>query len=469
MDELCNKSIAELGKLIRSVEVSSKEITQTYLDRITRFDKEINCFISVEADQALKQAEQADKKVTKNASLHPMHGIPIAIKDIFERKNIEVTAGSKYFSYTSDQTATVIKRLQEAGAVILGTLNLDEFAAGGTGANSHFGRCTNPWNKDHITGGSSSGSAAAVCAGLATATLGSDAGGSIRLPAAFCGVTGLKPTYGRVSRFGAIPRTWSMDCIGPLANSAQECAIVLDAIAGKDSRDSTSVDTTFSFRSLQSNDIGSISIGIDDSLNTDLDNSTGRSIDATVKKLTDLGFDVKPVALPNIDQLNDLHQVIVKCEAAAFHGKRIRDTSEELSTGTKSVIQEGFLIPATRYIEALSLRATVLDEFNRQVFNQCDAFLMPVSNVTAPKYVEDDETNPQSIDRMFTQISRFIRFVNYLGIPAISFPTGFDDNGLPIGMQLLGKPWQESLLLSIVDIFQQNTNYHARDISPFLA
>lgn len=460
MNNTLYNSITELRNLIQTREASSQEVTENYLARVELYNSNVNCFLFVDQDGARKQAEELDKELQQGHIRSPLHGIPIALKDIFEKEGHRVTAGSKSFSHLSHKTATVVSRLVKAGVVILGYLNLDEFAAGGTGENAHFGRCKNPWHHEHIAGGSSSGSASAVASRLAIATLGSDAGGSIRVPSAYCGVTGMKPTYGRVSRFGAIPRTWSMDCIGPIAHNAKDCAVVLDVIAGADDRDITSLDSPTLFLEALSKPLHSMRIGVDKHLISQSDDVIQRACDETIHVIGELGNNVHDIHIPNIDLLNHLQQVIVKAEGAALHGKRARRQPEDLSIEMKSAIQEGFGLPATTYIEALSLRTTLLNEFNTNIFSVCDAVLLPVTPNTVPKHSAASVNDLKTIDKAFSESARYTRFVNYLGLPAITFPCGFDKGYLPLGLQLIGTPWSEATLLQMVHAIQNLTDHH---------
>ena len=460
MTNLVQLSASQLRHLLDSRECSAREITEAFLTEIDKKNRQINCYLNVDHQKAIQQADEADQRIfaanRTDQGISPVSGIPIAMKDIFERDGEIVSAGSKPYRFQSTTTATTVSRLNQSGAVVLGTLNLDEFAAGGTGANAHFGHCNNPWNENHITGGSSSGSAAAVSARMTPVSIGSDAGGSIRLPAAYCGVTGIKPTYGRVSRYGAVPRTWSMDCIGPIAHSAEDCALLLDVIAGVDQYDSTTIDAKKAFWPLSQPDLSGIRIGVDPLLLSETDSETSNAIEKTLGVLQQVGAATLQIALERIDTLNDMQQIVVKSEGASYHGQKLKHHSSSVSKETKSVIQEGFLIPATSYIQALSLRASLLDQFINTAFKGCDAILIPVSPSTAPKRIPDSKTLAHQIEKDFTTSARFTRFANYLGLPAIAFPIGIDSNGLPLSAQILAKPWAEKLILEIVDVFQKS-------------
>ena len=315
-----HRTLVDIAENIRRRELGPVEVTESLLERIGRLDSTVNAFISVQAEEALAAAQRAEDALMGGDRRGRLHGVPLAHKDAFQRKNKVATAGACVFDQPAGSTATVIRRLEDAATVNLGTLNLDEFAAGGTGENRHHGRCCNPWAPRHVTGGSSSGSAAAVAARFVYAALGGDAGGSIRIPAALCGVVGLKPTYGRVSRFGALPRTWSMDCIGPLARTAADCALVMEVIAGPDPEDPTAAHVDVpDYRKGLRTDLKGLAIGVASGPEfEDLDAEIAGLLDVAVGVLESLGARTVPVLVPDVSLLNDLQQVLVKCEGKEF-------------------------------------------------------------------------------------------------------------------------------------------------------
>jgi aspartyl-tRNA(Asn)/glutamyl-tRNA(Gln) amidotransferase subunit A len=452
---LAYRSLSDVSAMLQAREISSQSLTTLMLERALERNPEINCFIEIFADTALQHAQQMDRELEAGNWRGPLHGIPVAVKDIFDFPGYCATAGSSLTRSPSNQHATVLQKLEDAGAVILGTLNLDELAAGGTGDNAHFGRCRNPWNTAHNTGGSSGGSAAAVAAGLAYAALGSDAGGSIRLPAAFCGVVGLKPSYGRVSRHGAMARTWSMDCIGPLARSCRDAGIVFNAILGQDLLDASSVVSAAVSCNLPSGQPADLpNIGLFDDATTRLHRQTDTNFDQALSLLDGAGYELEPARIPDLDLYTSLQQVLVKSEGAAMHERALRNNDPCMSHAVRSVIEGGLEIPAVRYIEALSLRPQLLQSFIEEVMGEIDLLIMPVSLPVAPAFISTDALQAREVDRAFSQVATMTRFANYLGLPAISIPSGCDSNGLPTAIQLVARPFEESLLLSTAAHFE---------------
>ncbi len=459
-----HRTLVEIAENIRLREVGSVQVTEALLERIGRLDPSVNAFISLHSDEALAAAQRAEDALMRGDRRGMLHGVPLAHKDAFQRKNKVATAGARVFDQPADSTATVIGRLEDAAAVNLGTLNLDEFAAGGTGENRHHGRCCNPWAPQHITGGSSSGSAAAVAARFVYAALGGDAGGSIRIPAALCGVVGLKPTFGRVSRFGALPRTWSMDCIGPLARTAEDCALLLEVIAGRDSEDPTAAHVEVpEYRKGLRTDLKGLVIGVASGPEfEDLDAAISDLLDAALGVLRSLGARTVPVTVPDVSLLNDLQQVLVKCEAATLLGPLMRTRGDLISLPAMSVIQAGLLIPATRYLEAKSMRGPLLRAHVEAVFGKVDALFAPVVPGPAPTIPSTLSEDSAAVERLFTRSARFTRFANYLGTPGLSVPCGFTVSGLPAAFQLLGRPFSEQMLLAVAHAYQSATNHHHR-------
>lgn len=436
-------------RALASGELSSLAITSAYLDLAHSGNPEINCYIRIESDSALAGAKQADAARRRGEELHPLCGVPIAIKDIFHRRGIPVSAGSGAHAIDSGHDATVVQRLRQAGMPILGTLNLDEFAAGGSGINEHFGRCRNPVDRHFLAGGSSSGSAAAVGAQMAPLSLGSDAGGSIRLPAGWCGVTGLKPTYGRVSRYGVIPRTWSMDCIGPLASDAAGCAMLLELIAGEDGGDPSTLQGRQRFTPVPGVADRSLRIGVDRSIPGTIGRHQGVALSRVEAVFRDMGLGIVETVLPELEPLNQLHQVVVKCEGAAYLAPLLSSGDNKVSESVRHVVREGYEISAAAYLSALRLRLPTLRAFLDAVLGDADAILLPLCPDDVPSSDHDD------IMGLFARSARFTRFVNYLGLPTIAFPVCRDDNGLPVSVQLLGKPRDEFALISLVDAFER--------------
>jgi aspartyl-tRNA(Asn)/glutamyl-tRNA(Gln) amidotransferase subunit A len=468
--ELAYRSLADVSALIQAAETSSETVTRLLLQRIHEHNPEINCFIEVFGEEALRQARQLDRELGNGKWRGALHGVPVAVKDIFDFPGHGASAGSGLARDAATSHATLLRKLEAAGAVIIGVLNLDELAAGGTGDNAHFGRCKNPWNPAHISGGSSSGSAAAVAAGLCYASIGSDAGGSIRIPAAFCGVVGMKPSYGRVSRQGAMARTWSMDCIGPVTRNCNDAAIVLNAILGQDPQDASSVRSEPVICQLPSAQTGSLPvIGVFEGHAVSSPAPCDPNYDSALKLLADAGYALPSSAVPDLDLYTEMQQIIVKSEGAAMHGRALRNADPKLSYAVRSVIEGGLDIPAVRYIEALSLRPGLVQSFIETVLGEADLLLMPVSLPSAPLFSPQDGLEARDIDLAFSQMATMTRFANYLGLPAISIPSGCDSSGMPTAIQLVGRPFEESLLLSTAAHFESlhgPLTYPGQDSTP---
>jgi len=444
-EEICYLTLTELSHRIKNRKVTCLSVTSAVLSRIDYLNPLINCYNNVFHAYAIEKAKQLDVEIENDVWRGKLHGIPIGIKDIFDFHKHHASAGSLLPRDKSRQVATVVEKLESAGAIILGTLNMDELAAGGTGDNAHFGRCNNPFDLKHITGGSSSGSAAAVASGLAFAAIGSDAGGSIRIPAAFCGVTGLKPTYGLVSRYGAMARTWSMDCIGPLTRCVEDANSVMDVIQGLDPFDATSVSSNpIEFVDNNHLIIGAVYLDPIYQLNKKDENFLlARNL------LEQSGQLFQNVTLPDLDLYTQMQQIIVKSEGAAMHRKALLDDESAMSFAVRSVIAGGLEIAAVDYIKALSIRSSVLNHLIKNIMANIDVLMLPVSMPTASKFVPPEAMQSAKIDRNFSTMSTMTRFANYLGLPAISIPTGISAEGLPTALQLVGKPFEENKLIYI--------------------
>jgi len=461
--DLSNLSLAALSGMIRTRDVTSLAATDACLDTIKANNPAINAFVRIDADCARQAAEAADRDIAHGRWRGPLHGVPLAHKDMFYRMGESSTGGSLILGERrADRTAAVIERLDAAGSVTVGWLNMAEFAAGPTGQNDHFGSCRNPWNLDYISGGSSSGSGAAIAARCVYGSLGSDTGGSIRLPAGICGVTGLKTTYGRVSRYGAMPRCWTLDVFGPIARSAEDCALILQAIVGRDDRDSSTVDMPVPnyFEELRL-DLKGLTIGVPDNhFFPELEDVVRPMHHATLERLADLGAKIMRLPMPDPTPLYRLTNLVNKAEAAALHGRWIRERPHDYNLSTLARIEAGFHIPATAYIEALNLRPVILRDFTAAVFDQgCDVLYVPVLTGPVPTIAETTIEEAGATEAIIDKITRCTRWVSYLGLPGASFPCGFA-NGLPVSAQLIGRPFSEHTLLGVIHAYQQVTEWH---------
>jgi aspartyl-tRNA(Asn)/glutamyl-tRNA(Gln) amidotransferase subunit A len=445
--------VAAAGRIARR-EVSSVELVQASLAGIEQQQPKLNAFTRVDADAALAAAEAADLKVAAGQPLGPLHGVPLAHKDMFYRAGRPSSCGSAFRrDWRPAETATVLERLDAAGAIDLGTLNMSEWAMGPTGHNIHFGPARNPHDPGHVTGGSSSGSGSATAAGLCFGALGSDTGGSIRLPAHFCGLVGIKPSWGLVSRHAAMPLSWSLDAIGPLARTTRDVARLLGVIAGFDPRDRLSRNHPVpDYEALLERPVRGIRLGLGLVLEgraaRDADPAYLALLEAAAQKLARAGVEIVPLPCPPLDRLNSLMSAVLKPEAARLHGRLMREQPQAFSPQVLSRLEGGLFVPATRYLEALDLRAIELRRFHETVFTRCDALLMPVANGPAPTLEEADIQDPALVPAFIDGLTGRTRWVNYLGLPALSTPCG-KVRGLPVGAQLIGRPFDDQLLLRL--------------------
>ncbi|WP_213773323.1 amidase [Bradyrhizobium sp. dw_78] len=457
-------SLTSIAKAIAEKRFSSREVTQSCLDRIDQWQPRLNAFMAIEAEAALAAADDADKALAMGNRRGVLHGVPLAHKDMYYDAGKVVTCGSKIRrDFTATTTATALQRLKDAGTVRLGSLQMAEFAYGPTGHNSHFGPVHNPWNVDHITGGSSSGSGAAVAARLTFAALGSDTGGSIRMPSHFCGVTGLKTTVGRVSRAGAMPLSQSLDTVGPLAQSAEDCALLMGLLAGADPEDPTAIALPVpDYVAATGGSLQGLRIGVPTAFYVDdLDPEVARVLDETIATFKREGVEIVQVELPDQRQLSSAAQLVLAVEAAAFHKRWMIERLEDYSPQVRMRLENGLAIPAITYLEAMRWRGPAVSAHTAATAG-VDAVIAPVSPVPAPTIAESDVGGGPGAEAVIQRLTRFTRPVNYLGLPSLAIPCGFTRGGLPVGMQLIGRSFDEALLLRIGAAFQRATDFHDR-------
>jgi aspartyl-tRNA(Asn)/glutamyl-tRNA(Gln) amidotransferase subunit A len=457
-------SLTEVAQAISSKRFSSREATQSCLDRIAQWQPHLNAFMAIEGEAALEAADAADAALAKGNVSGALHGVPLAHKDMYYEAGKVVTCGSKIRrDFVATTTSTALQRLKNAGTIRLGSLQMVEFAFGPTGHNTHFGAVHNPFALDHITGGSSSGSGSAVAARLTFAALGSDTGGSIRMPAHFCGVTGLKTTYGRISRAGAMPLSQSLDTVGPLARTAEDCALLLGLMAGADPEDPTaSASPIPDYMAATREPIKGLTIGVPTAFYVDdLDPEVARILDETIATLKREGATIVQVELPDQRQLTAAAQLIVAVEAAAFHKRWLIEREQDYGPQVLMRLHNALAIPGVTYLEALRWRGPALSAHMAAVAG-VDAVIAPVAPVPAPTLAESDVGNSPDAESVIQRLTRFTRPINYLGLPALSIPSGFTRSGLPVGMQLIGRSFDEATLLRIGAAFQRVTDFHAR-------
>ncbi len=457
MDEhdLAFASIDALAPRLKSKEISPVDLTKLALARIERHDGALNSFITVMAETALAAAEAAEQAIVEGQYLGPMHGIPVAVKDLYATKGTETTFGSPLFAgWVPDYDAAVVERLRVAGAIIIGKTNLHELAYGTTSANPHYGPVHNPWKSGFHPGGSSGGSAAAVAGGLAYMALGSDTGASIRQPAACCGVVGIKPTFGRVSKYGALPLSWSMDHAGPLNRTVRDAALTLNVLAGLDPRDPCTVDRA----------VPDFALGLNESLRgkriaivrkffcEDGDPEVALAIEVALPVLESLGAEVLEVELPDIEDAFKAGTLTIVVEGATYHAARLRERPEGFSPQCRADLELGHFYKATDYLQAQRLRRHLMTEVAK-VMAPLDALIMPTSPITATPIEGNPANHP------VYRVRNTIPF-NFLSLPAISLPCGFSVQGLPIGLQIVGKAFDEAGVLQIAHAYEQATDWH---------
>ncbi len=444
-------SLAQAADAVREGRISPEELLRSCDARIEHWQPRINAFVGREP--ASTQARRGR-----------LSGVPLAHKDMFYRAGRVSNCGSKIRrGWVASETSTALARLDDAGAAQIGTLNMSEFAYGPTGHNEHFGDCRNPWNADYIAGGSSSGSAAAVAARLVFGALGSDTGGSVRLPAAACGVSGLKTTWGRVSRHGAMPLSASLDTIGPLARSAEDCALILDAIAGHDPRDPLSSREPVPDHAAMLSRRPSLKVAVSSSwIERHADPEVAAAVLAAAGVMRASGATLVEVAPPDFDTLAAHCLVVMQAEASAQHAQWMRERPGDYSSAVRARLEAGYAIPATVYLEVLRLRAAWLERFCLTTLAGVDLYLLPAIAVRLPTRAETGPQGGPDMPRLLAEVTRLTRWVNYLGVPALVVPCGFDSRGLPISVQLVGRPFAEGTLLAAGHAFQRETDWHQR-------
>jgi aspartyl-tRNA(Asn)/glutamyl-tRNA(Gln) amidotransferase subunit A len=457
-------SLTAVAKAIADKQVSSHEVTRSCLHRIAQWQPKLNAFMAVEAEAALKAADEADAALAKGQSCGPLHGVPLAHKDMYYDAGHVVTCGSVIRrDFVASTTSTALQRLKDAGTIRLGALGMAEFAYGPTGHNYHYGAVHNPWKLGHVTGGSSSGSGSAVAARLTFAALGSDTGGSIRMPAHFCGVTGMKVTFGRISRAGAMPLSQSLDTVGPLARTVEDCALLLGLMAGADPEDPTASTLPVpDYMAATSASIKGLKIGVPSSFYVDdLDADVAKILDNTIAVLKREGADIVKVDLPDQRQLSSACQLVLAVEAAAYHKRWLIERPQDYGPQVLMRLQNGLSVPAVLYLEAMRWRGPALAAHIAATAN-VDAVLAPVAPVAAPTIAESDVGNAPDAEAVIQRLTRFTRTINYLGLPSLTIPSGFTPKGLPVGMQLVGRSFDEATLLTIGAAFQRATDFHAK-------
>ncbi len=456
-------SLAEVAALIRDRKLSSLEATQSLLTRIEHWQPLLNAFVRIDAYDALQSARGADAELARSGPRGPLHGVPLAHKDMYYVAGKPAGCGSKIREgWIAPATSTAIARLDAAGALRIGALHMAEFAYGPTGHNAYLGPARNPWNSNHITGGSSSGSGAAVAARLTYAALGSDTGGSIRMPAHCCGVTGLKTTTGRVSRANAMPLSFTLDTVGPLARSAEDCGLIAQAIAGEDPLDPVTDRSPAWDTALAGRPARGLIIGVPKSFYVDdLDADVSVALDGAIETFRKLGANVVAVELPDQSAVAAAALVVLATEATALHAPWLRSRAGDYTPQVRNRLENGLAYSAIEYLEALRWRGPALAA-HLAAIGDVDIVLAPASRSAAPRIDETDVGGGPNAEEMVVSVMKFMRPVNYLGVPVLTLPAGFSKSGLPVGLQLIGRPFGDETCVALGRAYQQASDHHLR-------
>ncbi len=449
MSELHPRSLADAAGLIRSGAATSVALTQAAIARARAEQPRINAFIAIEEEAALAAAEAADRWKAEGKPLGELHGVPLAHKDMYDRKGMVTGCGSKIRAgHVAGSTSTVMQRLEAAGAISIGRLNMSEFAMGPTGHNAHHGRARNPIDPERITGGSSSGSGAAVGAGVVLAALGSDTGGSIRLPAACCGVVGIKPTQGRVSRHGAMPLSFSQDCVGPLGAHVDDAYSLLKIISGADPLDTTCASLSPPGDLL--GDISSIRLGVLGGLfEKDIAAVVGDGVATAMSALTPHVGSVRQAQPSDLSAVAELANVVAMAEAGAAHFDWMRERPEDYGPQIRMRLSQSLAMPAPIYIRALQTRSLMLAEFLETAFADADVLIAPVMPFLPPRSADVDIGASPEMNRVVSAMTSFTRPFSYLGLPVVTLPVAVSAEGLPVAIQIVGRPWREAEIASV--------------------
>lgn len=465
MTEIADWTLIETADAIAARKVSATEVTRAALARIETRQPTLNCFVRVDVDGALQQAAAADARQARGEPLGPLHGVPLAHKDMFYRPGVPVTCGSAIRrNFVPDFIATVLERLDAAGAITVGALNMSEFANGPTGHNVHFGPTHNPWNPEHITGGSSSGSGTAVGGRMVYGSLGSDTGGSIRLPGGICGVYGMKGTQGRVSRHGAMGLSFSLDNIGPLARTVRDCARLMRIVSGADANDLTAADMAVGdYEADLKGDVKGLRIGVPTNHYWEgMSAEVGDVLEAAFDALSKLGLGVTRCEAPHHDVVRGLGNIVSSVEFCTLHDDWLRHQHDSYAPLVRARMKQGYAFSAVEYLKAIQVRPRIASDFVSQMFSKFDALLMPVLRFPVPKIVDTDVGDSQGMNEVLGSVNHCTWPINYLGLPGLAVPAGFTGNGLPVGFQLVGRPFDESLLFRIAAAYERATGWPER-------
>jgi aspartyl-tRNA(Asn)/glutamyl-tRNA(Gln) amidotransferase subunit A len=459
------ESLTAVAESIRARKLSPVEAVERCLERVRKGDGHIRAFITLDEEGALRSARALEAEAAAGRWRGPLHGVPVGFKDLCHLKGLPTSCGTKTPEYfTSGQACTAARRMLEAGAVSLGKLNMTELALGAFGDNAHHGDPDNPWRAGHATGGSSSGSGAGVAAGFFAGAVGSDTGGSIRLPAACCGVVGLKPTYGRVSRAGAMVLSWSMDHLGPLAGTARDVALLLQVMAGRDAADATASRRAVpDYLAGIDRGIKDVRVGLPENyFFQGVESEMAAGVRQAARQLEALGARVMEIQLPDPQHMTDVAMIIARAESSTLHARLLREQPEALQPTVRARLELGMDISAYDYLQALRLRAKLTRAFIRDVFEEIDVLLTPTIPEPAPAWTSLKAATVEEFNARSGRFSRLTRPFNGYGLPALSVPCGFTTAGLPMAFQAVGRPFDEGLLLRLGHAYQEAAGWHLR-------
>ena len=462
--ELCYASAGTLSRLVQSKEVSPVDIIDAHLARIEATEPMLNSFITLLPEEARAAARRAEREIQSGNYKGPLHGIPVALKDLFNTGGVRTTSGSRIFdNFIPERDCTVAARFHQAGAILLGKLNMHQFAYGPTGENPDYGHMHNPWDLDLITGGSSGGSGSAAAAGQCTITTGSDTGGSIRIPAALCGIVGLKPTYGLVSRYGLTPLSWSLDHPGPMVRTVEDAALSMNAIAGYDPNDVASARVEIpDYTTALTGDVRGLRIGVvKEYFEAPLDPEVARSVRDAIGVLESMGAVVTEVSFPMFNDSQAISGAILMSEAAAYHRDLLASDGEKLYPPVRVRLEAGLFVSAADYLRAQQARS-LLDRQARELLEHVDLLAGPTEPVTAPLLLAERVQAGEREVGTTGALTQYTRPYNLTGFPAISAPCGFSEAGLPMALQLAGRPFDELTVLRAAHAYEQATEWHSR-------
>ena len=473
MDDILHASIAEIAAAIRKGKMSPVELIKATLEKIDQCEPQLNAFITVFRKESLDSARRAEAEMRSGKDLGPLHGMPIALKDIIYVEGTHSTAGSNFFAEESPQfDAALVSKLRDAGAIIIGKTNLHEFAFGVTTENPHFGATANPWDTARVPGGSSGGSAAAVVAGCCAGALGSDTGGSIRIPAAVCGHVGLKPTFGRISVHGVLALAQSLDTVGPMCRYVHDAALMMNTLAGYDPCDVHS----------ENRPVPDYTEGLDQSIRgrragvpkqhffDSVDPEVERIVCEAIKVLEGLGVEIVELDLASAPAGHEVTLTLLTAEAGQFHQERLAAHREDYGVDVRELLEDGLALSATDYVKAVRVREIVRREFVG-AFEGVDCILSPTAPVPAPLRSTHDLSGGSESNRIRPRLTRNTRLINLLGLPSISVPCGFvkvensdSKAGLPVGLQITGPWWSEKTLLHVAHAYERATPWHTMNV-----